>query len=821
MSGSCPEPESPLLHEELKRLFAERHPDAPTKIASLARLVNASKSSVYAYFKGETVPSAEGLDDLLSALRVQDPAGRRRFHELRDEAAARKRGADSAGENLQGQRDKSASFIGRDLTFLARLVDNHGQVAVHGGGGTGKTEYALQYAHAYRQSGQRRVAWWIDAGSPRQITAGLAELARRVYSKPPRIDAVAAERAVNWLRSNQQWLVVFDNVTDLADVTGILSEVRGCGSVVLTTRLDVGQTGWSRSGLHPLPLGPLDRAASVELLLVLAASTDRAGARLLAEEAGDLPLALSQAAAFVAEHPETGFREYRLQLADRLDRLAASASAGGRSGLTVAATWAIAMDRASAAAPLSTELMPVLSYLDGRPLPEDTLELLGDPADVGRALDSLAAYRVIHRSEGEITAHRLVQAAARMADPRPAEHRAAAVALLDRGVPPEPLVDPAGWPRWRALAPHIETLTARLPEQEQSEGSVRLRERYATFLQGQGNVTRAITLFESVVADSLRVLGRTHPDTRGNTANLAVAYVAAARITPAVAVFEELLPRYREALGPADQETLQIQALLADAYRLRGHPDTAAGLLEQVVADAEGSGLDDGTAQTLLASALADAGRLDEAIGLLEQVYAQQSRSLGASNMKTLVSRHNLARARREAGQADEAMSEFQEILAIQGGILGANHPYTLQTRGNLALTEQARGLVDKAIAEFDALLIDTQEELGREHPASLITLRYLAAAYLANDEVGEAIPLLEQAVAEHQRLLGGMEPLTFLARRDLAAAYQRASELAYGALLDDQEQVLGPQHPQTAVTRTLASRPRADGRAAGAWPSS
>jgi tetratricopeptide (TPR) repeat protein len=803
MSDSPSAPESLVLHEELMLLLARaqarRQPGVPTKIPSLAMAIKLSPASVYAYFSGSTVPSARALDDILTALDVRRPDERRRFGQLRDEAIiARKRGRRSPRDlpvpgNLPA---RSATFVGRDVARLTRLVGTHGQVAIHGEGGTGKSEFALQYAHAYQQRYPRRMVWWLDGGSLRQITAGLAELARRTHQKALRRDTVAAEWAMNWLRSNQQWLVVLDNVTRLEDAIGLLTELRDCGGVVLTTRLNPGAPEWRRAGLHPLSLGVLDRADSVALLLARTESADRAGARLLAQEAGDLPLALSQAAAFVTQHPGIGFREYRQQLADELDRAAASAGADGRSGRTIAATWTIAMRRACAAAPLSADIMSVLAYLAGMPLPEPVLETLGEPADVTRALDALAAYRVIDRDGSGLTAHRLVQAAARMADPRPAAHRATAVALLERAIPPDPLVNTAGWPRWRALTPHIEALTARLPAAEQSACSLCLRERFATFLQGQGDVTRTIALLESVAADAERILGRPDPDTRDYTANLALAYVAAARISPALAILDDLVPRYLEALGPADSETLMMRAVLADAYRLRGHPDLAADLLEQVIADAEGTDLDVETTQTNLAAAYTDAGRLDDAIALLQRVYAEQCRSLGDKHQKTLISRHNLARARREAGQADAAMAEFLEILAIQSDTFGMKHPHTLTTRGNLALTEQAKGQVDNAIAHFDALLVDTQEALGREHPATLTTLRYLAGAHLANGEADQAISLLERAVAEHRGLLGDVEPLTFLARRDLAAAYRQAASSLHDALLRDQELVLGLQHP-------------------------
>jgi tetratricopeptide (TPR) repeat protein len=807
----------------------------PTTIPSLASAIKRSQASVYAYFNGGTVPRVRELDDILAAFDVQRPVDLSRFHELREAAAAVPRQARRSVRDTPAEPDpvignlpeRSATFVGRDVARLARLVGIHGQVAIHGDGGIGKTEFALQYAHEYRPRGHRRVVWWIDGGSPRQITAGLAEFARRIYPRALRQDTVAAEQAMNWLRSNQQWLIVLDNVSSLEDVAGILSELRDCGAIVLTTRLDPGADEWRRYGLHSLPLGVLDRADSVALLLARTGSVDRAGSRLLAEEAGDLPLALCQAAAFITQHPGTGFREYRQQLADELDRNATSASPDDRSGRTVAATWTIAMRGACAVAPFSADLMSILSYLAGMPLPEQVLEAAGEPAEVARALDSLTAYRVIGRDQSGIAAHRLVQAAARVADPRPAEHRATAVALLDRAIPADPLVNTADWPRWRALTPHIEALTARLQAQEQTARSLRLRERFATFLQGQGNATRAIAVLESVVADAEHILGLQHPDTLDYTANLAIAYVDAARISPALPILEDLVPRYGKALGPADSETLTVRAALADTYRRRGHPDRAAGLLEQVIAEADGTDLDVETTQAVLAAAYIDAGRLDEAITMFGQAYAQQRRALGDQHPKTLISRHNLARARREAGQADAAMPELKKILEIQSDVLGMKHPHTLATRGNLALTEQAKGQIDDAVSQFDALLVDTQEALGREHPTTLTTLRYLANAHLANGEAGEAISLLERAVAEHQRLLGDIEPLTFLARRDLAAAYKQAAVFAYDALLSDQERVLGPRHRESAITRGeaqrgMAPRPQAgDGPALNAGPSS
>jgi hypothetical protein len=98
----------------------------------------------------------------------------------------------------------SRAFVGRQqqLAELDRLVRSGAGVvtqAVHGLGGVGKSELALQYVTRRRSS--YRVVWWIVADSPEAIGAGLAELAYRGRPRRLGVGHAAADAISSTLSS--------------------------------------------------------------------------------------------------------------------------------------------------------------------------------------------------------------------------------------------------------------------------------------------------------------------------------------------------------------------------------------------------------------------------------------------------------------------------------------------------------------------------------------------------------------------------------------------------------------------------------------------
>ena len=138
-------------------------------------------------------------------------------------------------------------FEGRGgaLGVLEAALAARGRVvtqAVYGLGGVGKSELALQYADTHQ--GEYQVVWWVTASDAGQVEAGLAGLAGRLC--PPAATAGTTARAagwaIGWLQAHDGWLLILDNVEDIADVEPLLGQA-GAGHVVITTRRDV---DWTR-----------------------------------------------------------------------------------------------------------------------------------------------------------------------------------------------------------------------------------------------------------------------------------------------------------------------------------------------------------------------------------------------------------------------------------------------------------------------------------------------------------------------------------------------------------------------------------------------
>jgi hypothetical protein len=566
--------------------------------------------------------------------------------------------------------------------------------AMHGLGGIGKSTLAAQWA-VHRCTGNPR--WWITADSRAAVDSGLADLARALQPAlaglPGLPEKMLTERAVQWLTSHDDWLLVLDNVEQPDDIRPLLARV-ATGRLLITSRR---ATGWH--GLAaPIRLDVFADEEATELftrVLHHAGCTETDGSAELCAELGYLPLAVEQAAAYCAETGTTP-RAYAEMLASWPAEMFAAAAEGGDSARTVARIWRLTLDRL-ADTPLAAEILRILAWYAPNGIPRSLLDGLAPPPVLTRALGRLIAYSmVMDNGDGTLTVHRLVQALARTPDPDDPHRSASDVkSARDRAATslskafPNDLRSAETWLSFRALMPHVEALAQHVSIEDDSEATAGLLgkagrvagaqsvdtghrsewylrravihfarqsgEEYpdlgrAGALMAAGDLIGAIPLLEEVMIHRIRSLGEEHPAALTHRTNVALMYVAKGDMARAVQLFE---------------------TVLADRVRLLGenHPDTLKS-------------------RNNLAVAHLQAGDAARSIPLFESLLADSVRELGEEHADTVSTRSNLGNAYLEAGDAARAVPLLESAMAALARMLGEDHPKTELTRADL---ERAR----------------------------------------------------------------------------------------------------------------------------------
>ncbi|MEO3781277.1 tetratricopeptide repeat protein [Micromonospora sp. B11E3] len=756
-----PRPERPLdperdpLHAFAARLRQLRAAAGNPTYAAMARRAGRSQTALAGAAGGTQLPTWDTVtayvtccggdpDDFLSAWE--------HLRDLRDGTAlpepATRTDPVSGLANLP--RPPVPIFCGRDaeLAFLAAHLHPGPAgvgpalgIALHGLGGVGKTELALQFTHAARE--RFALTWWITADTGDNLAAGLAALTRALNPGWPAAAGLAdaAAWATQWLASHADWLLVLDNVNDPETIETLAAAAKD-GRLLVTSRRDV---DWIALGLTPLPLGPLTRRASVDLLRRWSGRTaEPADTTGLASDMGDLPLALRQAAAYLLERPTVSLVEYRARLARRPLRLLGTHHRTYGYDHPVARTWHVTVEALTDEDPAAGRLLDLIAYLAPDEIPLDLLHAPGaDPWDVEDTVALVASYSMVSRRPAGIAVHRLVQTMTRASHSGPEHARAAATAVTAAAPDGDPETFVPGWRQWSRLAAHVDALAGHLTSIDmlrQDTGllltAAALFNRCAIYHRGQGRYHTAVSLFEQSFAIRTRHLGPDHPGTLTSWYGLGGGYWSIGRYAECLAIGEATLAARRRVLGAEHPDTLRNASNIAVGYR--------------------------------------ELGRHDEAITLSEETLAARRRVLGPDHPDTLQSCNNLAGCYRAVGRHAEAIVLYERTLAARRRTLGDQHPDTLQSCNNLAGGYQAIGRHADAIVLHESTLAIRTRLLGPEHPDTLHSMSNLAAAYEAVGRPAEAITLHRAALAGREKILGPQHPDTQRAARRLAALRHR-----------------------------------------------
>ncbi|MFI7597552.1 FxSxx-COOH system tetratricopeptide repeat protein [Actinoplanes sp. NPDC049681] len=648
---------------------------------------------------------------------------------------------------------RNPGFTGRD-GMLNRLHDTlcggsrMAVQALHGLGGMGKTQLALEYAHRF--AGEYDVVWWIPAERPELIGDHLATLAqklRRVPAGTATPDAV--EALYEHLRRVSRWLLVFDNAEDRDQLASWLPD--GPGHQLITSR----NPNWAGVATA-VDVDVFTRAESIALLHTHLPRLDQADADRLADALGDLPLAVGQAADLLGE-TRLDVGTYLAELGDHAADLLRTGRPPAGYPAPLAATVTLTAERLRGADPAAGQLLHLCARLGPEPIPADLFtarpDLLPDPlagvagrpVAFARTLAQLSRYGLARLTDTGPVLHRLVQAVLRDTDPAPDIHLRTVEDLLVAAAP-EDGTNPQWWPRWTVLLPHI------LATDPAITSNSRLRWTAANavwHLTARGDARTALPLAEHLHQAWTRRHGPDESISFAAASTLAEIHRQLGHYPQARQLDEDTLARKRRVLGDDDPDTLGSASNLAVDLREVGEHERARQLNEDTLAHYRRVLGDDHphtlTSASNHASDLREVGEHERARQLSGDILARYRRVLGDDHPDTLGSAHNHAIDLRKLGEYEQARRLSEDTLARYQRILGDDHPHTIASANNLAADLCEAGEHERARRLDEDILARRRRVLGDDHPDTLISVGNLAADLDALGQHADASKLRKQ----------------------------------------------------------------------------
>ena len=555
---------------------------------------------------------------------------------------------------------RNPAFTGRDELLAAvreRLLAGDKAVvqAFQGMGGVGKTQLAAEYA--YRFAGAYDLAWWVNAEQAGLIGDQFAALGAALGCLPPGADTeVVRAEVLGELRERERWLLVFDNAQTPADITGWLPG--GGGHVLITSR----ERNWVEVAAS-VEVDVLARPESAAILQGRVSGLTEVDADRLADELGDLPLAVTQAAGFMAEAGVPA-GQYLDLLRTQPKRLL------GSYPTSLAAATQLITDRLDHEDPAAAQLARLCAFLAPEPillewftnaagaLPELIAAYAADPLAWAQLLRRIGRSSLGRIDERSLQMHRLTQAILRDGltpdQARTTREQAGEILAASH---PGTADDFATWPVWARLVPHVLAVDPGAPMHGANLRDLACGASW--YLLMRGDTRSGYELSRDLRAQWLGRLGGDDQDTLRASTRLAAALRTMERYQEARELDEDTLARRRHLWGDDDSDTLISAGCLAADLRGLGKVGAALELNQHNLTRRRGAlGADHpdtlGSA-TCVARDLAASGKVQQAREFNEDTLTRRRRVLGYDHLSTLLSARSLITNLRALGEEQAA----------------------------------------------------------------------------------------------------------------------------------------------------------------------
>jgi len=753
-----------------------------------------------------------------------------------------------------------------------------------------KSQIAIEYAYRLHKKSPATSVFWVHANNTarfKQSYRNIANAAKIPGIEDPKADVL--NLVFQWLGSDESgsWLLILDNAddTDLffspfisatahtsapniesPCLSGYLPQT-GTGSILVTSRDEgtaIRLTGSRKQVLRVEIMSKHDTNALLHKKLPDDSSDTTAKEQLIIE-LGSIPLAITQASAYIAIQGSRITIAKYLQLlrsnndkqVHLLSRNEADLRRDPEVPNSVITTWQISFLKIKERNAAAAELLSRMCFLDRHGIPEflfceeDDEPSLGFEEAVGILIQFSFVTEVSEKKT--FTIHRLVQLATRIWSETYGEAERIREEVLDLVWRHYPIGKYENWSRCEVLEPHAQivlgsTYNSHKSElqkanvlnqnawynetqgrfkisEEQVQKFINLRRSYldldhldhqesfsllATIYMHQRRWDEAEQLQVQIIETNKRVRKADHPFTLVSIVNLAEIYRGQRCWDEAEKLLVQVIETMKRVLGPDHPDTLISMANLAGTYKNQERWNEAEKLLVQVIETTkrvlEPDHPDTLTSMAKLGTIYCDQGRWDKAEKLQVQVMETRKRVLESDHPDMLTTMANLAMIYRNQGRWDEAEKLLVQVMETMKRVLKPDHSDTLSSMANLTVIYMNQERWDEA----EKLLVQVMETMKRvlkpDHSDTLSSMANLTVIYMNQERWDEAEKLLVQVMETMKRVLGPDHLDTLTTMSHLAETYWSQGRCAEAialrrSIIDVQKKVIGEDHPDTVIS--------------------
>ena len=719
-------------------------------------------------------------------------------------------------------------FVGRDelIKTIHEQFKSSGIIALTGMGGIGKTRLAIEYFYQYQESFKKVL--WTNANSELSLQDGFCEIAKVI--KLP----VAGDKDVNtivdsvkhWLFSNQDWLLILDNLDDLNLIHKYIP-LNPKGKVLVTTLKNA--TG---SVAYNLPIYKIELDAAILLLMKRAKLTqqssvdksipDYESAKQIVLELDCLPLALDQAGAYIEETNcgLEGYYQLYQQIGKRLR--AKRGDIAPDHPESVSQTVTLSFEKIKETNVSASELLIICSFFSSLNIPEEFFKegsnslgdnirlLINTPGCFDEAVAEINKYSLLTRNSRNksFDIHRIVQDVIKdvLSD---VDKKIWIERIINTFSNLFPEVKYENWLKCERLVSHTDAIIHLINSyQIISAEAGNILNRTGQYLTVRGQYSNVETILLKSIDIYEQVFEKIHPIVATCLNNLADVYYDQGHFNQAEPLYARAYEIRKLCFNNKHPDIAESLNNLAVVYQAKGHYLKAEPLLLEALEIYKQYFGDDhlnvGTTLYFLAGLYLDQGYYRKAEPLFERSLEIKKRHLGEVHPDVASGLNNFAELYLSQGNYTKAEQLYKAALEICKFCLGDNHPNIAANMNNLAVLYRRIGDFDKAAQLYEKALDIWKKCFGNNHLCVATGLNNQGELYKDQGEYAKAKSQIERALEIREYFLGEDHPDIANSLSNLASLYQLQGDYDLAEQLIEKalairKKCFGDNHPDVA----------------------